>query len=317
MIEIKNLTKRYGALTAVDGLSLSIKDGLIYGFLGANGAGKSTTLGMITGCLAPTEGSVSVNGFDILEKPLEAKRQIGYLPEIPPLYPEMTPSEFLKFVARARGVAKSELDSTVETAMRKTGVYDVRDRVIRQLSKGYRQRVGLAQAILGDPPVIILDEPTVGLDPEQVVEIRELIRSLGGAHTVIFSSHILSEVSLLCDRVFIIDHGKLLSEDTPENLESMIDEGEILEITVLSDTKKALDTILSLDCVKSAELDETGESPTLRIYGKRNEVLREPVALALSGAGIAVTQMQSVSRSLEDAYMKLIRAKAEEKEENE
>ena len=317
MIEIKALTKRYGTLTAVDDLNLTIRSGLIYGFLGANGAGKTTTLGMLTGAIAPTAGSVSIDGFDLAEKPLEARKRIGYLPETPPLYPEMTAREYLRFIARARGVAKKEQDAAIEDAMKKTGVYDVRDRLLRQLSKGYRQRVGIAQAILGEPEILVLDEPTVGLDPAQVVEMRALIRELGNRHTVIFSSHILSEVQLLCDRVFIMDHGRLLCEDTPENLEKTLTEGETLEITVLGE-KEAAEALLSgLEDVESAQVlraDETGVQ--LRVTLAPMAGAREQVALALSKAGIAVTAMQTVSASLEDAFLKLTsESRGEEKED--
>ncbi len=306
MIEIQGLTKRYGALTAVDDLNLTIRDGLIYGFLGANGAGKTTTLGMLTGALAPTAGTVRISGFDLMEKPLEARRRIGYLPETPPLYPEMTAQEYLRFIARARGIAKKEQNAAIEEALRKTNVYDVRSRLLRQLSKGYRQRVGIAQAILGEPEILVLDEPTVGLDPAQVVEMRALIRELGSRHTVIFSSHILSEVQLLCDRVFIMDHGKLLCEDTPENLEKTLTEGEILEITVLGEKEKAEKRLSALEEVEGVETlgaDEAGVR--LRVTLAPKAGAREQVALALSKAGIAVTAMQTVSATLEDAFLRL------------
>ena len=317
MIEIKGLTKRYGALTAVDDLNLTIRDGLIYGFLGANGAGKTTTLGMLTGALAPTAGSVSIDGFDLAEKPLEARRKIGYLPETPPLYPEMTAQEYLRFIARARGIAKKEQDPAIDEAMKKTDIYDVRNRLLRQLSKGYRQRVGIAQAILGEPEILVLDEPTVGLDPAQVVEMRALIRELGNRHTVIFSSHILSEVQLLCDRVFIIDHGRLLCEDTPENLEKTLSEGETLEIAVLGgkdDAEKLLSSLEEVEKVEVLGSDETGARIRVTLAPKAGA--REQVALALSKAGIAVTAMQAVSASLEDAFLKLTQeSRDEEKEE--
>lgn len=318
MIEIQELTKRYAALTAVDNLSVSIRDGLIYGFLGANGAGKSTTLGMITGCLAPTSGSIRINGYDLFTQPMEAKRAIGYLPEIPPLYPEMRVCEYLRFIARARGIAKSGQGEAIEAAMRKTSIQAVQNRLIRELSKGYRQRVGLAQAILGEPEIIILDEPTVGLDPAQVVETRELIRSLGGSHTVIFSSHILSEVSLLCDRVLIIDHGRLLCEDTPENLEKMLEGGEVLEITVLDPQNQAKSVIETVDGVSRIEstpnAGETGSLLVIHIASGAEP--REAIAVALAKAGIAVLGMQARQHSLEDAFIRLTReADAEQNKE--
>lgn len=307
MIEIQELTKRYGTLTAVDRLSVTIRDGLIYGFLGANGAGKSTTLGMLTGCLAPSSGNIRINGHDLFSEPLEAKRLIGYLPEIPPLYPEMSVYEYLRFIARARGIAKSGQSAAIEDAMRKTSIQNVRCRLLQQLSKGYRQRVGLAQAILGEPDIIVLDEPTVGLDPGQVVETRELIRSLGGRHTVIFSSHILSEVSLLCDRVLIIDHGRILCEDTPENLEHMLDNGEVLEITVLDPQCKAEEAIENVPGISRIETapNPEGSGNVLSVHMEQGANPREAVALALAGAGIAVLGMQIRQHSLEDAFIRL------------
>ena len=218
MIEVNNLVKRYGDHTAVDHLSFKIEKGKIYGFLGPNGAGKSTTMNMITGYIASTEGTVSIDGHDILEEPEKAKKCIGYLPEMPPLYFDMTVLEYMNFVADLKKIPKAEKKSMVEEVMDMVKISDMRNRLIKNLSKGYRQRVGLAQAILGYPEVIILDEPTVGLDPKQIIEIRDLIKSLKKKHTVILSSHILSEVSAVCDYVLIISHGKLVASDTPDNL---------------------------------------------------------------------------------------------------
>ena len=314
MIEIQGLTKRYGAHTAVEDLTLNIRDGLIYGFLGANGAGKSTTLGMLTGALAPSAGKIVIDGLDLAEKPIEARRKIGYLPEIPPLYPEMTACEFLRFVARARGIAKKEQDAAISAAMEKTGVSDVQNRILGKLSKGYRQRVGIAQAILGEPEILVLDEPTVGLDPAQIVEIRALIRALGTRHTIVFSSHILSEVQLLCDRVFIIDHGRLLCEDTPENLEKLLSEGETLEISLLDPDKKAEALLSALSCIQRVEvLSEEDKALTLRVLLAPQAGAKEKAAVALTDAGIAVTGMRVVTPTLEDAFLKL--TGGEEKEE--
>ena len=219
MIEVKNLTKYYGDHKAVDHLSFSIQDGTVCGFLGPNGAGKSTTMNMMTGCLSATEGSISICGFDIFEHPLEAKRMIGYLPEQPPLYFEETPREYLRFVAEAKKLPRESIREEIERILAETQIQDVADRLIKNLSKGYKQRVGIAQTLLGNPKVIILDEPTVGLDPLQVVEIRDLIKSLGKKHTVILSSHILSEVQNMCDEILIISKGSLIAYDTAENLE--------------------------------------------------------------------------------------------------
>ena len=247
MIEVKHLCKRYVEHVAVDDLSFTIENGHVYGFLGPNGAGKSTTMNILTGCLAATSGTVSIDGFDIFEDAAEAKSRIGYLPEIPPLYQDMTVREYLTFVAKAKGVGrktqtrtsraevKAAMHTQLAAAMAVTQIEDVADRLIKNLSKGYKQRVGIAQALLGGPEIIILDEPTVGLDPKQIIEIRDLIRALGKAHTVILSSHILSEVRSICDRLLIIAGGKLVADDTPEHLEQryapMTFEDIFLELT--------------------------------------------------------------------------------------
>ncbi len=220
MIEVKNLTKRYGKHTALDNVSFKIRNRKIYGLLGPNGAGKSTTMNILSGCIAPTAGSVTVNGYDICKHPIDAKRQIGYLPEIPPLFPEMTPYEYLRFVAEAKGVKGELVRLQVKEAMEVTGLVPVADRLIRSLSKGYQQRVGIAQAILGNPDIVILDEPLVGLDPKQIMETRELIRRLGQTKTVIISSHILAEISQICDHVIIIDQGRVVADQAIETLET-------------------------------------------------------------------------------------------------
>ena len=224
MIEVSNLTKKYGKHTAVDDLSFQVEKGQIYGFLGPNGAGKSTTMNIITGYLAATEGTVKINGHDVLKEPEEAKKCIGYLPELPPLYMDMTVGEYLCFVAELKKVPSKDRVDQIEEIMEKTGVTEMKDRLIKNLSKGYKQRVGLAQALIGYPEVIILDEPSVGLDPKQIIEMREFIRSLANEHTVILSSHILSEVQAVCDHIMIIAHGKLVASDSPENLQKMMGE---------------------------------------------------------------------------------------------
>ena len=221
MIAVKNLTKKYGDFAAVRDVSFTMEKGRVYGFLGPNGAGKSTTMNIITGCLAATSGSVTIDGLDIYEDAVDAKKKIGYLPELPPLYTDMTPDEYLLFVGRAKGLRGDALYEEVERVEKRTGLTEMRARLIKNLSKGYRQRVGIAQAILGDPEIIILDEPTVGLDPLQIIEIRELVRELGENHTVILSSHILSEISAVCDYVIIIAHGEIVASDTIENLTCM------------------------------------------------------------------------------------------------
>lgn len=228
MIEVQDLVKRYGGYLAVDHLSFSAEKGQIYGFLGPNGAGKSTTMNIMTGCLAPTSGTVIVDGMDLQQEPEKVKQRIGYLPELPPLYPEMTVREYLTFAAKLKKVPRLEQLQQVVQAMSKTGLLEEQDHLIRTLSKGYRQRVGLAATLLGNPDVVILDEPTVGLDPRQILEIRDLIRSLREEHVVILSSHILSEVSAVCDYIFILSHGKLVASDTPENLEAQLHAGGAL-----------------------------------------------------------------------------------------
>lgn len=232
MIEVKDLTKRYGKNVAVDHLNFRVKKGQIYGFLGPNGAGKSTTMNMLTGYLAASEGKILIDGHDISEEPMEARRCIGYLPEIPPLYLNMTPLEYLEFAAELKRLPKEQRDEAVRKVMDQTQIWDMQDRLIRNLSKGYRQRVGLAQALLGDPKVLILDEPMVGLDPKQIIEIRELIRSLGKKHTVILSSHILSEITSICDHVMIISHGKLVASDTPEKLGQYMKSSDVMELRI-------------------------------------------------------------------------------------
>ncbi|MGI6001104.1 MAG: ABC transporter ATP-binding protein [Candidatus Merdisoma sp.] len=232
MIEVKGLTKRYGKNVAVDHLNFRVKEGQIYGFLGPNGAGKTTTMNMLTGYLAASEGKILIDGHDISEEPMEARRCIGYLPEMPPLYLNMTPLEYLEFAAELKGIPKKQREEAVSKVMEQTQICDMQDRLIRNLSKGYRQRVGLAQALIGDPKVLILDEPMVGLDPKQIIEIRELIRSLGKKHTVILSSHILSEITSICDHVMIISHGKLVASDTPEKLGQYMKSSDVMELRI-------------------------------------------------------------------------------------
>ena len=233
MIEVENLTKKYGSQVAVDNLSFRVERGMIYGFLGPNGAGKSTTMNMMTGYIAATSGTVKINGYDILKNPEQAKKSIGYLPELPPVYPDMTVYEYLRFVAELKKVKKNERQAQIEDVMKQTQIEDVKGRLIKNLSKGYKQRVGLAQAIIGYPEVIILDEPTVGLDPKQIIEIRELIRELAKKHTIILSSHILSEVSAVCDHIMIISKGKLVASDTPEGLMTLLKGGRQMKLSVL------------------------------------------------------------------------------------
>ena len=257
MIEVKDLVKRYSKNTAVDHLNFHVQKGQIYGFLGPNGAGKSTTMNMMTGYLAPTEGQILINGYDVAEDPMEARKCIGYLPEIPPLYPDMTVLEYLRFAAEMKQVPKNERSTEIERVMDETRIKDMENRLIRHLSKGYKQRVGLAQALLGDPEVLILDEPMVGLDPKQIIEIRELIRGLGQKHTVILSSHILSEISSICDHVLIISNGKLVASDTPENLGSYMKHTDAMELQVRGSKEACEQAIELLKQVKGLEVKTT------------------------------------------------------------
>ena len=262
MIEVNNLVKRYGDHTAVDHLSFKIEKGKIYGFLGPNGAGKSTTMNMITGYIASTEGTVTIDGHDILDEPEQAKKCIGYLPEMPPLYFDMTVLEYMNFVADLKKIPKDKKKSMVAEVMEMVKITDMKNRLIKNLSKGYRQRVGLAQAILGYPEVIILDEPTVGLDPKQIIEIRDLIKSLKEKHTVILSSHILSEVSAVCDYVLIISHGKLVASDTPENLGKLAEGSNTLNLIVKGEKDKICTALGQIEGVKNVTAADAKEELT-------------------------------------------------------
>ena len=257
LIEVKDLCKSYGAIPAVRDISFKVEKGKVYGFLGPNGAGKSTTMNMITGCLAPTSGEVLVDGLDICEDAVEAKRRIGYLPELPPLYTDMTPLEYLEFVGRAKGIAKAELYDSIEAVMKKTGIADVANRLIRNLSKGYRQRVGIAQAILGDPEYIILDEPTVGLDPLQIIEVRELIVSLKEEHAVILSSHILQEIDAVCDYVIMISRGKVVADG---DISELVGENESLESVFIRLAGESLDAGAAYAAQRELEREAKGKN---------------------------------------------------------
>lgn len=262
MIEVKHLCRKYGEHRAVDDLSFTIENGYVYGFLGPNGAGKSTTMNMITGCLAATSGQVLIDGYDIFEDAQEAKKRIGYLPEIPPLYQDMTVREFLNFVAKAKGVPKQALDEQLFSVVSLAGLEEVEERLIKNLSKGYKQRVGIAQALLANPEIIILDEPTVGLDPKQIIEVRDLIRELGKDHTVILSSHILSEVRSVCDRILIISKGKLVANDTPENLEKLYAPKSFEEI-FLELTGEEAEISEEADALELLRRIKAGEQPAI------------------------------------------------------
>lgn len=307
MIEVRNLVKKYGDHVAVDDLNFTVEDGLIYGFLGPNGAGKSTTMNIITGCLAATSGEVLVDGHDIFKDAREAKKCIGFLPEQPPLYPDMTPREYLDFVAEMKGVRKKDRASHVRDVMEKTGLLDVQNRLIKNISKGYKQRVGLAQAILGDPKIVILDEPTVGLDPAQIVEIRGMIKSLAPTHTVIFSSHILSEVSEICSRILIISDGRLVAEDTPENLESHFVATPVLSVSIKGDPEAVLAAIDSLSGVTDVQITEGENGVTDAVLTCEKGVdIKESLALAMLQNGCLIVRLEESRASLEDVFMELV-----------
>ena len=307
MIEVNNLVKRYGDHTAVDHLSFKIEKGKIYGFLGPNGAGKSTTMNMITGYIASTEGTVRIDGHDILEEPEAAKKCIGYLPEQPPLYFDMTVLEYMKFVADLKKIPKDKKATMIEEVMDMVKISDMRNRLIKNLSKGYRQRVGLVEAIMGYPEVIILDEPTVGLDPKQIIEIRTLIKDLKKKHTVILSSHILSEVSAVCDYVLIISHGKLVASDTPENLGKLAEGSNTLEMLIKgekSQIKQALESIEGVNSV-TIEKDEKQNLWSAKVSTEENNDIREKVFYKMSDINSPIYEMKSKKVSLEEIFLEL------------
>ncbi|SHH77128.1 ABC-2 type transport system ATP-binding protein [Sporobacter termitidis DSM 10068] len=307
MIEVRDLVKRYGDHLAVDHLSFRVEKGQIYGFLGPNGAGKTTTMNIMTGYIGPTEGEVIINGHNILDEPEEAKRSIGYLPELPPLYTDMTPREYLNFAAELKSLDPGELEESVQKVMKLTKIDDVQDRLIKNLSKGYRQRVGLAQAILGMPEILILDEPTVGLDPKQILEIRELIRSLSKEHTIILSSHILSEVSEVCDRVLIIHHGRLIATGSPGELERQL-KGTTIELTVKSDDIAAVQKLFEsvegagrVTCTPAGAENEI----SVAVDPKDNLDLREALFRACAKADCPLLMMRPSGVSLESIFLEL------------
>ena len=301
MIEVSHLTRRYGQLLAVEDVSFSLQPGRIYGFLGPNGAGKSTTMNILTGYLSAAQGSVTVNGWDVFEEPLQARRQIGYLPENPPLYMDMTVWEYLKFVAGLKKVSakKAELESILE----RTGLTGVKNRIIRTLSKGYKQRVGIAQALVGDPPVIILDEPTVGLDPLQRIEVRELIRGLGGEHTVLLSSHILSEISEVADVVLILSHGRLVAQDTPENLAKHAAGSNRCTVTVKGEKAAVLAAVEALPLTVAAVTEK--EEGLLELVLESESDIREALFYALADARCPILEESAAAASLEDIFLEL------------
>ena len=316
MIAVEHLTKRYGSFTAVDDISFTLEQGHIYGFLGPNGAGKSTTMNMMTGCLAATAGSVTIDGLDIFEQAREAKKLLGYLPEIPPLYPEQTPEEYLRFVAEAKGLPKAQINAQVAKALAETRLEPMANRLIRHLSKGYRQRVGIAQALLGDPHYIILDEPTVGLDPLQIIEIRDLIHELGQTHTVILSSHILSEVQAICESVLIIAHGKLVAFDTPQNLENRLTSGGRLTLSADCSAEALHRILAAVPAVCDCRLLTTEEGrckAQLEITGDAAEACKA-LFFAFAKAETAILQLTPEKADLENIFIELTDAQPDGKE---
>lgn len=306
MIEVKNLVKKYGNHTAVDHLNFTIEEGHVYGFLGPNGAGKSTTMNIMTGYLGATEGEVLINGHDILKEPEEAKRQIGYLPELPPLYMEMTVREYLEFVAELKGIAKNKREESINEVEKMVKIWEVENRLIRNLSKGYRQRVGLAQAVLGFPKIIILDEPSVGLDPKQIIEIRELIRQLAKKHTVILSSHILAEVREVCDYILIISKGKLVASDTPENLERNLGDSDLIEIETKAGPDEVRRILETVDGIRSISTKHLENGITwAQIQEKKNTDVREKVFQAFAQNHQPLLKLNPLQVSLEDVFMEL------------
>lgn len=319
VIEVVNLTKKYGNHVAVDHLSFSVERGMIYGFLGPNGAGKSTTMNMMTGYIASSEGTIRINGYDILQQPEEAKRSIGYLPELPPVYQDMTVLEYLEFVAELKKVKKSERKEQLGQIMEQTKVLEVKDRLIKNLSKGYKQRVGLAQAIVGYPEVIILDEPMVGLDPKQIIEIRELIRELAKKHTIILSSHILSEISVICDHIMIISKGKLVASDTPEGLMKLLSGGSRLSLTV-EGTKERLEQVLhTIEAISEVQYATAKEANYVKaeLFIAGESDIRVELFHKLAAEDLPIMELTVSEKTLEEVFLELTGEKQEQIAEQE
>lgn len=308
MIEVKNVTKKYGNIVAVDNISFSINEGEIIGLLGPNGAGKSTTMNMITGYIEPTSGEIIVGGYNIEKKPKKAKKQIGYMPEGVPLYTDLTVKEFITYMAEIKGVERKERKQKVSKIIEQTGLKDVEKKLIKKLSRGYKQRVSMAGALVGDPKILILDEPTVGLDPMQITEIRSLIKELGKEHTVILSSHILSEVSQICDKVIIINKGKLIAIDTPENLENKVNKNNCIYITIEDLDGKIENIKDKIKGIKKIELLHQNEDKTKEYIVEADGMqdLRKILFTELAKENITIFEMKKADSTLEDAFLKLI-----------
>ncbi len=305
MIEVRELSKQYGDVTAVDGVTFKAESGQITGFLGPNGAGKTTTMRMLTCFLPPSSGTATVDGFDTAEASLEVRRRIGYLPELPPLYHDMTVESYLDFVAKIKGVPSPQLRSRLDETMEKTGITHVARTVIGQLSKGYKQRVGLAQALVHNPPVLILDEPTVGLDPKQIIEIRETIKSLRGDHTIILSTHILPEVSMTCDKIVIINNGRIVGEGSPESLTAQLREGEVLRAQVVGAKDEVEAMLAGIPGVVDVQREDSGPADAYLVTTAPGQNVRDPLAKAVVDGGFGLRELRSMDMSLEDVFLQL------------
>ncbi len=309
MIEVKNVTKKYGSFVAVDDISFTINDGEVVGFLGPNGAGKSTTMNMITGYIEQTEGSIIVDGFDTIKKSKKAKKEIGYMPEGVPLYTDLTVKEFVTYMAELRKVDKKIKKENVQKVLKETGLDQMQNKLIKNLSRGQKQRVSLAGTLVADPKILILDEPTVGLDPKQITEIRSLIKNLGKKHTVILSSHILSEVSQICDRVIIINKGKIVAVDTPENLEKKVSDNNVVYVTVEDKENKIAEIKGKIAGIKEIKLIKENEDKTKQyeITGENDVNLNKTIFNEFAKENITIVEMKKAEATLEDAFMKIIK----------
>ena len=307
MIEVKNLTKRYGQHLALDNISFTVEEGEILGFLGPNGAGKSTTMNIMTGYIASTEGEVKIGGIDVVDEPEKAKAQIGYLPETPPVYGEMRVDEYLNFVAAIKKVKRSERKQMIAEIKAAVHIEDISRRLIKNLSKGYRQRVGMAQAMIGYPKLIIMDEPTVGLDPKQIIEMRDVIRNLGKKHTVVLSSHIMQEIGAVCDRVMIINRGKIVASDTPEKLSTSLGQGQKMAVRIKSSQEDVLSALQAYPVISDINFVASREAGTVdfELAGEENVDIREAVFACMSSNNLPILMMKSLDLSLEEIFLQV------------
>jgi len=313
LITVENLSKRYATKMAIEGMSFQVEKGEILGFLGPNGAGKTTTMRIITGYMPASEGTVRVDGYDVFDNPLDVRRRIGYLPENPPLYLEMTVTGYLRFVAKIKGVPKDKIHQEVARVMERASIADVKERIIAKLSKGYKQRVGIAQALLNDPPVLILDEPTIGLDPKQIHEVRELVKDLAGQHTVVLSTHILPEVEQTCHRVIIIDRGKIVAVDTPQNLRLQLQGGERISLEVQGPVSEIMSKLKATPGVVNVQkIAENDSRHRFQVEGELRKDIRSDLARTIVQNGWGLYELQSAAMSLEDIFLKLTTAEESE-----